>query len=161
MLRAGLLPEDATTELLDGCLVRTDRSTHGGDPMAHSPGHRYTVCRLTTLAAAIDGPDRHVQIQLPIVCGPNQMPEPDFAVVRGPDADNAARLPTAADVLCVIEISDSSLERDREEKLPIYARAGVPQYVILNLRNRTGEAYGDRTERRDVTGMPRRSRTTD
>ena len=143
MLRAGLLPEDATTELLDGCIVRKDRGEHGGDPMAHSPGHRYSVRRLTGLAAAIDGPDRRVQIQLPIVCGPDQMPEPDFAVIRGPDTDYMDRLPTAADTLCVIEVADSSLERDRNEKLPVYARAGVPQYVILNLRNRTAEVYAE------------------
>ncbi len=43
MLRAGLLPEDASTELLDGCIVRTDKSATGGDPRTHSPGHRYAV----------------------------------------------------------------------------------------------------------------------
>ncbi len=144
MLRAGLLPEDATTELLDGCLVLKDRSALGADPMSHSPGHRYTVRRLTAVAAAIDSSDRHVQIQLPIVCGSNQMPEPDFAIIRGSDADYVSRLPTAAnDVLCVIEVADSSLERDREEKLPVYARAGVPQYIILNLRNRSAEVHVD------------------
>ncbi len=141
MLRAGLVAEDASTELLDGYIVQTDRSQYGGDPTMHSPGHRYTVRRLTALAADIDSPDRHVQIQLPVVCGPHQMPEPDFAIIRGPDTDYRTRLPTAPDVLCVIEVADSSLERDREEKLPVYARAGVPQYIILNLRNRTAEVY--------------------
>ena len=144
MLRAGLLPEDATTELLDGCIVHIDKSAHGQNPTTHSPAHRYTVRRLTALAAVLDTPDRHVQIQLPIICGPAQMPEPDFAVIRGTNADYMDRLPTAADdVMCVIEVSDSSLERDRDEKRPVYARAGVPQYVILNLRNRTAEVYAD------------------
>jgi hypothetical protein len=143
MLRAGRLAEDASTELLEGYIVRADRSQFGGDPTTHSPGHRYTVRRLTGLAATIDSPQRCVQIQSPIVCGPRQMPQPDFAVIRGSDADYADRLPAAADVLCVIEVADSSLERDRFEKLPIYARSGVPQYVILNLRNRTAETYAD------------------
>ena len=142
MLRAGLLPEDASTELLDGCIVRTDKSAQGGDPRMHSPGHRYTVTQLTDLAGIINSTDRHVQIQLPIVCGPTQMPEPDFAIVRGPRTAYADRLPTAADTLCIVEVADSSLERDREEKLPVYARAGVPRYIILNLRNRTAEVYG-------------------
>ena len=152
MLRAGLLPEDATVELLDGCLVRVDRATVGGDPMAHSPGHRYSVRRLTALAADIDSPDRHVQIQLPLVCSPTQAPEPDFAIIRGPDTDYLDRLPTAADALCVIEVADSSLERDRDEKRPIYARAGVPQYIILNLRNRTAEVYADPDRANGVYG---------
>ena len=109
----------------------------------HSSGHRYTVRRLTTLAAVIDSPDRHVQVRLPIVCGLNQMPGLDFAFVRGPNTDYVDHLPTAADVLCVIEVADSSLDRDREEKLPIHARAGLPQYVILNLRNRTAEVSAE------------------
>ena len=141
MLRAGLLPEDASTELLDGCIVRTDKSAHGGDPRMHSPGHRYSVTQLGELSSKINSPDRHVQTQLPIVCGSSQMPEPDFAVVRGTNAEYMDRLPTAADALCVVEVADSSLERDRDEKLPAYARAGVPQYVILNLRNRTAEVH--------------------
>ena len=93
------------------------------------------------LTGLIDSDDRHVQILLPIVCGYDQMLEPDFAVVRGSDADYLDRLPSAADALCVVEVADSSLERDRDEKLPIYARAGVRQYVILNLRSRTAEVY--------------------
>ncbi len=107
----------------------------------HSPGHRKAVRRLTALAAQLDNPKRHVQIQSPVVCGARQMPEPDFAIVRGSDDDYTDHLPAAADVECIIEVADSSLERDREEKRPIYARAGVPQYIILNLRNRTAEIY--------------------
>ncbi len=141
MLRAGLLPEDASTELLDGCLVRTDKSALEGDPARHSPGHRYTVTQLGELSAVINSPDRHVQIQLPIVCSPDQMPEPDFAIIRGPDTDYMDRLPTAADALCVVEVADSSLERDRDEKRPVYARAGVPRYIILDLRSRTAVVY--------------------
>ena len=141
MLRAGLLPEDASTELLNGCLVRKDRSAHGADPALHSPGHCYTVTQLGKLSATIDSPDRHVRTQLPIVCDAGQMPEPDFAILRGTNDDYMDRLPTAADALCVVEVADSSLERDRDEKLPAYARAGVPRYVILNLRNRTAEVY--------------------
>jgi Uma2 family endonuclease len=96
---------------------------------------------LTRLAPAIDTPNRHVQIQLPLVCGEDQMPEPDFAVIRGADRDYADKLPTAADAFCVLEVADPSLERDVEEKLPIYAAAGIAQYIILNLRNRTAGEY--------------------
>ena len=43
--------------------------------------------------------------------------------------------------ICVIEVADSSYERDSGEKLIGYARAGIRQYIILNLRNRTAEVY--------------------
>ncbi len=143
MIRDGSVAEDASAELLNGYIVHTDRSAHGGDPTMHSPAHRKAVRRLTSLVAGIDTADRHVQIQSPIVCSTLQMPEPDFAVIRASDDAYTDRLPGAADAFCVVEVADSSLERDRHEKSPIYARAGIPQYVILNIRNRTAEVYAD------------------
>ena len=61
-------------------------------------------------------------------------------ILRG-TLESYADLPTAADAYCVVEVADSSYERDAGEKLAGYARAGIPQYVILNLRNRTAEIY--------------------
>ena len=52
-----------------------------------------------------------------------------------------ADLPTAADAWCVVEVADSSYERDIVEKRTAYARAAVRQYVVINLRNRTAEVY--------------------
>ncbi|MBV8782230.1 MAG: Uma2 family endonuclease, partial [Phycisphaerae bacterium] len=141
VLRCGEIPEDASLELLNGFLVHIDRSAVGGDSTMHSPGHRKSVRKLTALAAHIDTATRHVQIQSPIICGKRQMPEPDFAIVKGSDDDYTDRLPAAADTHCVIEVADSSWERDRNEKLPIYAQAGVPQYIILNLRSRSAEVF--------------------
>ena len=116
MIRDGSVAEDASAELLNGYIVHTDRSAHGGDPTMHSPAHRKAVRRLTSLVAGIDTADRHVQIQSPIVCSTLQMPEPDFAVIRGSDDAYTDRLPGAADAFCVVEVADSSLERDRHEK---------------------------------------------
>jgi Uma2 family endonuclease len=143
MIRRKSLAEDARTELLNGYIVQVDRSSVGGDPSMHSPGHRKSVRLLTALVGKIDSPLRTTQIQLPIVCAERQMPEPDFAVVRGTDDDFTDGLPPASEVHCVVEVADSSLERDRGEKLPIYARAGIPQYIIINLRNRTAEVYAN------------------
>ncbi len=141
MIRQGSIREDASTELLNGYIVQVDRSSLGGDPSMHSPAHRKAVRLLTKLVSRIDSPVRTTQIQLPVVCANRQMPEPDFSVVRGTDDDFTNGLPAAGDVLCIVEVADSSLERDREEKGPIYARAGIPQYIIINLRNRTAEVY--------------------
>ena len=111
--------------------------------MSHGTRHRKCVRRLAALSSRIDSADRHAQSQLPIVCGDGEMPEPDFAVVRGTDDDYDDALPTAADALCLVEVADSSLERDRDEKLPVYAAAGVPWYLIVNLRSNTLELYTD------------------
>jgi Uma2 family endonuclease len=141
MLRQGILHEDATTELLNGLIVLKDRSDVGENPRMHGPKHRPCVRLLTKLAAVIDNDNRHVQIQLPVVCGDDQMPEPDFAVIRGADRDYTDKLPRAEDAFCVLEVADSSWERDVGEKLPIYAAAGISDYIILKLRNRTADEY--------------------
>lgn len=143
MLRQGILPEDSTTELLNGLVIHKDRGDLGGEPLLLGPKHRACIRRLTALVSRIDTPARHAQVQLPIVCGIDQMPEPDFAVIRGPDSDYTDRLPTAADTFMVLEAADSSLERDRDEKLPVYAAAGIQQYVILDLRTRTAMIYAN------------------
>lgn len=138
-----IVPEESTTELLRGVIIRKDRSSPGEDPMAHSPLHRLVVSLLTGLTARINTDANYLQIQLPVACPPDGAPEPDGAIIRGNPREYAERLPGPGDVLCVIEVAHSSLERDREDKLPIYAAAGVPQYVIVNLLNNTVELYTD------------------
>jgi Uma2 family endonuclease len=156
MVQQGILPEDASTELLNGIILLKDRSDQGGDSLTPSPKHRTAVRLLTALAARVDRSDCHAQVQLPVVCSTVQMPEPDFAIVRGNDRDYIEHLPTAADVSCLIEVADSSLERDQTEKLTIYAAAGIRQYIILNLRNSTAEEYTDP----DTTAATYRSKKT-
>ena len=135
MMELGVIPEDATTELLDGLVVLKDRSDLGDDPLMHVAKHRQCIRRLIALVARVDDATREAQVQLPIVCAEIQMPEPDFAIVR--KADYSDRLPSADDTFVIIEAADSSLERDSKDKLSIYAVAGIPQYVILNLRDST------------------------
>ncbi len=134
MIEQGIIPEDATTELLDGMIVHKDRGDLGEDPMGHSPAHVLVVSLLGALAARINGPARHLKIQLPICIAPLNEPEPDASIIRGQPRDYAGRLPLPDDVLCVFEVAQSSLERDAQEKLRSYAAAGIPQYVLINLR---------------------------
>lgn len=138
--KRGTIPEDATTELLDGLIVLKDRSAVNQDPTMIGREHRYTVEALSNLRKLIDADTRHVETQQSLVCTDTHVPEPDFLILRGRLLDYAD-LPTAADAYCVVEVADSSYERDRGEKLEGYARAGVQQYVIINLRNRTAEVY--------------------
>ncbi|HUB26364.1 MAG TPA: Uma2 family endonuclease [Tepidisphaeraceae bacterium] len=143
MIHQGIIPEDATTELLGGLIVLKDRSDLGGDPLMHGLKHSTAVRLLTQLAGKLAGKDCHAQIQLPVVCGEDELPEPDFSILRGGVHDYVARLPAAADVLTIIEVADSSFERDSRQKAAIYSKAGIPQYLIVNLRNSTVEQYTD------------------
>src|SRR4051812_48864453 len=76
MIEDGIIAQNASTELLDGVIVRKDRSKPGEDPLSHSPEHVLVVSLLCALALRINGPERHVKIQLPICIAPRNEPEP-------------------------------------------------------------------------------------
>ena len=70
-------------------------------------------------------------------------PEPDVYIARGDDRDYTRRHPGAADLGLVIEVADSSLDRDQQDKFRIYARDRIPVYWIVNLVDRRVEVYTD------------------
>lgn len=143
MIEQGIVGEDAAVELLGGALLEKDRGELGSESMGHSPLHKLVVALVSALGARINDEDGHLQIQLPVEMPPDSAPEPDASIVRGTPRDYASRLPAAADVTCVIEVAHSSLTRDREDKLPLYAAGGIAQYIIVNLQNDTLEVYRD------------------
>ena len=67
---------------------------------------------------------------------------PDLAVLR-PRTDYRRHLPEPGDVLLLIEVSDSSLRRDREAKLSLYAAAGIPEVWIANVSACHVEGFHD------------------
>jgi Uma2 family endonuclease len=79
-------------------------------------------------------------------------PQPDLALLRRrPDFYATGERPGPADVLLLIEVADSSLAFDRRGKLPLYARAGIAEFWIVDLKRRvlevhrspTGDGYAD------------------
>jgi len=123
MIESGSLTDEDPVELLEGLLVY------------HMPKHSMHV---TSNALARDQIVRqlpqgwHYRSQDPITLADGE-PEPDGAVVRGKIVDYARSHPRPTDIALVIEIADSSLERDRTLKLRSYARAGIIEYWIINL----------------------------
>lgn len=140
MMRLGIVPEDATTELLDGVITLKDRSAYGGNPARVGVAHVHCVESLADLGSFISDDKRHTQTQQPLVCSDTHVPEPDFAVIRG-TLDDYTDLPAPGDAFCVVEVADASYERDAGDTLRGYARAGIEQYIIINLRNRTAEIH--------------------
>ena len=151
-IESGLLPTNPTVELIDGLLVRKDRSHVGENPMSIGDGHRFSVGRLGRLDARAAAGGCFVQTQQPVAIPTLNEPEPDAAFIRGTDLDYVGRKPGPADVTCVVEVSDASLATDRRVKLPAYAAAGIPQAVIVNLRDDVIEDYRDPTP--DGYGLP-------
>ncbi|MCA9263032.1 MAG: Uma2 family endonuclease [Planctomycetales bacterium] len=141
MVARGVLSEGEPIELIEGLLVRKDRSDTGGDPMIHGPRHARAITRWQRLERYFDETGFHVRCQLPVTLGDRSEPEPDGAVVRGSDFDFRNRHPHANDVILICEISDSSLDYDRGTKLVQYARAGIPTYWIINIPDQCIECH--------------------
>jgi Uma2 family endonuclease len=141
MIRRGIIPERSQIELVDGFLVLKDRSKRGEDPMSISPEHRWVVQKLQRLDVLVQPWEMHVASQQPVTLPTMHEPEPDVSFVSGLLDDYRARTPSASDVLCVCEVSDSSLEYDRTTKQRLYATAGIPRYVIANLVDGVIELY--------------------
>ena len=131
----GWLPEDTGTELVGGIIVRKDRSAVGEDPLTIGDRHRLAVNELGDLGPDFKPFGCFIQTQQPIAIPPDGSPEPDASVARGRSRDYADGPPGPADLLCVIEVSDSSLLRDTTVKLRVYAAAGVPVYVVVDLQH--------------------------
>lgn len=132
MAETGILSEDDRIELIEGEIVEM------------SPiGSRHAACvnRLNTLLSRQVGQSFIVSVQNPIVVGDYSEPESDLAVLRWREDFYARELPRAADVLLVIEVADSSVEADRGVKIPLYARAGIPVSVLIDLPGESIEVY--------------------
>ncbi len=142
MIATGIIPEGAPIELIDGFLIRKDRASVGEDIMSVGNRHRSTVQLLERwLLRVLLNLNYHVTVQQPIQLPPTDEPEPDVAVIRGVIEDYFDRKPGPHDVALVVEVADSSLSFDRENKLQRYALAGIGHYWIADLVNSQIECY--------------------
>ena len=127
MIRDGILQDGDPIELIDGLLVRKDRSARGENLMTHNPRHAFLISRLMRLLTGpCEAARAFLRIQLPVTLNSTNCPEPDIAVVRGSEEDYADRHPGPADLPLVIEIADSSVGTDRSTKQRLYATVGIP-----------------------------------
>lgn len=143
LIEQGQIAEGAPVELLDGQMVLKDRSHLGEDPMSVGELHASGVTRLGKLVIDLAGTGAAIRCQQPIAIPPAHEPEPDGAIVIDVGDEYENGHPRPADVFCLFEVSDSSLDLDRTTKARIYAAAGVPLYVIVNIPDRRLERHAD------------------
>jgi Uma2 family endonuclease len=93
------------------------------------------------LSAAVRGLPYSVGAQTPVVVDEYSEPEPDAWVAKGSRREFNDRAVLAADLLLVVEVSDTSLRFDRDVKLPMYAAAGVPEVWIVDVNAQTVEVH--------------------
>ena len=170
MLKIGVLQEDASVELLDGNVFdRSDGTLHKfsvkdyyrmAETRVLPPGARVELLDGKIIDMSPTGPlhggvvnrlDRFFQqyaqnrwlvtVQNPIHLQDNSEPQPDLMLLKPAADDYDSRHARPEDVFLLIEVSDSMLENDREVKLPIYGRAGIEEFWIVNLVEGTLEVY--------------------
>jgi len=122
-----ITPEDKV-ELLEGWIV---------EKMNQRPAHGFVVGLINQLLHSQLGPEWIARCQLPLTLGESE-PEPDLVLVRGVHSDYRNRHPGGADCRLIIEVADTSLAKDRA-KAAIYAAAGIEEYWIVNLNDKTLE----------------------
>lgn len=134
MIEAGVFPPGYRAELIDGEIVEMS-------PIG--PRHAACVGRLTQRLSLLLQREAIVWVRNPIRLDDRSEPEPDICVLK-PRADFYGQsLPTPADVLLVVEVSETTLDYDRRRKLPLYARALVPEVWIVNLTDERIETFAD------------------
>lgn len=134
MGEAGVFAPDARLELIEGEIVEMAPI---GSP------HAGAVNVLNRLFVRLAGDLAVVSVQQPLIVGERSVPQPDIALLK-PRADSYSRShPSAADVLLVVEVADTSLNFDLTTKIPLYARAGISEAWVLDVQQRSLRVFRD------------------
>ena len=134
MADAGILSENDRVELLDGDLIIMPPI---GDWHAAKVNLFTNVLPPQLQGRAV------VSVQNPTRLNDSNEPEPDVMLLRWRDDFYEDGHPRPADVLLLIEVSDTTVDYDRNEKLPLYAQAGIPELWIVNRPAGRIEAHTD------------------
>jgi Uma2 family endonuclease len=137
MAQLGLF-EGKRVELIEGEVIEMPPST---------PEHFETGDTLDEILEAYFGKGYWVRFQGDLVLGESQ-PTPDIAVVQGERREYKGRHPSQA--LLVVEVAYTSLHYDRTDKLSLYAKAGIPEYWIVNLQEKQLEVYREPVPREEM-----------
>lgn len=124
MVEAGVLTENDRVELLEGQIIEMNPQL---------PPHAATTQRAFRYLDRLLETVAYVRMQLPVTLQPKSEPEPDIAVVRMDANEYGDRHPTPDDILLMIEVADSTLLNDRQQKALVYAKANLADYWILDV----------------------------
>ena len=147
MLGAGILSPEDRVELLEGQIV---------ERVPQNPPHASRIDDGGDYLKALFAQRAKVRVQLPVTLAPGSEPEPDFAIVRPDPNRYRDRHPGPQDILLLIEVADATLTRDRTHKAAIYAKAGIPEYWIIDLPQRQmivlQDPQGETYQREQILG---------
>jgi len=134
MAEVGILTPEDKVELLNGEIIKMSPigSLHAG-----------YLNILNELFTDELGKKVHVQTQSPVRLSKFSEPEPDLMILKRRKDHYLTRLPRPKDVYLVVEVSDTTLEKDRLIKAPLYAKAGISEYWIVNVVDKQLEIFSN------------------
>lgn len=136
MVDAGILSEDDRVELINGVIIEMP-------PIGIT--HACTTDFLTELLVLACHDKARVRVANPLALGDFSEPQPDFAVYSlNHDARQGHPGPDSS--LLVVEVAASSLTHDRDRKVPLYARWGIPRVWLVDVDNRILTVYAHPVE---------------
>jgi len=127
-----IFPPTARMELIEGEIIEMP-------PIG--PTHAGCVFNLIELFTTQKGKTAFINIQNPIQLSNFSEPEPDVVLLRPDSQLYKTGHPTARDILLLIEVSDSTINYDRNTKIPLYARDGIIECWIVDINAKTVEVY--------------------
>ena len=125
IVEAGIL-KDRSAELLEGEIVEMS-------PIG--PLHRYINVIIAKYLRSLLATLAEVYEAYPVTLG-NSEPQPDIAIVKSPDSRYIKRHPYAEDIYFIVEISDSTIKKDKMRKKKTYARNGIEEYWVVDVKGR-------------------------
>jgi Uma2 family endonuclease len=148
MIAAGILTSSDRVELLEGHII---------EMVPQEPPHASTTSSFGNDFVVLFASRAWVRQQLPITIAPNSEPEPNIAVVRIDPNRYRNHHPIPEDVYLLIEVSDSTLNYDRDRKAKVYAKANISEYWVIDVNQRQllvfREPQGDTYQVEQVLGM--------
>lgn len=134
MAEVGILKREEKLELIHGEIIRK---------FPNSPRQASYSNRINALLGKIIANKGLLSIKHPLRIDEYNEPEPDIAVLEYREDYYSSAHPKANEVFFIIELAETSLNFDRKIKAPLYAKAGIPVYWILDLKHEKLEIYSN------------------
>jgi Uma2 family endonuclease len=134
MAEASIFTDDVRLELMDGEIIEMA-------PIGSQ--HAAVVNTLNSMLVRAADDRGIVSVQNPVIIGTQSVPQPDLLLLQARGDWYSKAHPRAADVLLVIEVSDTSLRFDLDRKIPAYARADIAEAWVVDLENRAVHQFSN------------------
>lgn len=131
---AGVFAPEARLELIDGEIIEMAPI---GSP------HAAVVRTLDRLFVRLVGDRAIVSAQNPVIATERSVPQPDIALLRSRADCYYDSHPAAGDVLLLVEVADTTLSFDLGTKIPLYARAGIVEAWVIDIKTRSVHVHRD------------------